>query len=159
MKKIAPLLALALAIFKFLAAQGYQNEKIDYLDAEAKPAKEKKAILLKQVVQLADTVWEINFYLKNGPRLKSYRSRDAIGSLLNGQYISYNNGRADTMGNYENGLRAGHWNILILYRSVEYSIDHEALRIIFISPDWTPAVQNGRNVKTYKKQPIIFRLG
>jgi periplasmic protein TonB len=259
MNKIVVSLVLALGLSQSGMAQGYQNEKLAYLDAEGNPAKEKKAIILKQVVQLDDTVWEINFYLKNGPRLKSYRSKDAIGTLLNGQYVSYNNGRADTIGNYEKGLRTGHWNILtpkgavvaqqlyedgqlrwtkdtiqlkhesdsikallpkdtsssfvkveiesefpggaggwlhflnknlrypdnavnnniqgevvlgfivdklghipantvFLYRSVEYSLDHEALRIIFISPDWTAAVQNGRKVKSYKKQPIIFRL-
>lgn len=43
-------------------------------------------------------------------------------------------------------------------RSVEYSIDEEALRIIRMSPPWTPAVQNGRIVKSYKIQPIRFML-
>ena len=45
-----------------------------------------------------------------------------------------------------------------IYRSVEYFIDKEALRMIAGSPDWTPAVQNGRKVKSYKKQPIGFKL-
>jgi periplasmic protein TonB len=49
-------------------------------------------------------------------------------------------------------------NSVWVNRSVEYSLDQEALRIIFSSPDWTPAVQNGRKVKSYKKQPIIFAL-
>lgn len=40
--------------------------------------------------------------------------------------------------------------------SVEYSIDQEALRLINNSPEWTPAVQDGRKVKSYKKQPIYF---
>jgi TonB family protein len=43
-------------------------------------------------------------------------------------------------------------------RSIEFSLDKEALRIILNSPAWTPASQNGRLVKSYKKQPIIFRL-
>jgi len=43
-------------------------------------------------------------------------------------------------------------------RSVEYSIDEEALRLIKQSPKWIPATQKGRKVKSYKKQPIIFRL-
>jgi TonB family protein len=42
--------------------------------------------------------------------------------------------------------------------SVEYMLDQEALRIIFVSPDWTPAVENGRVVNSYKKQPIVFRF-
>ena len=34
----------------------------------------------------------------------------------------------------------------------------EAVRVIKKSGTWTPAVQNGRQVKSYKKQPITFRL-
>jgi protein TonB len=34
----------------------------------------------------------------------------------------------------------------------------EAVRVIKISGKWTAAVQFGRKVKSYKKQPIIFRL-
>ena len=45
-----------------------------------------------------------------------------------------------------------------IYKSIDYFLDKEALRMIVESPDWTPAVQDGRPVKSYKKQPIIFRL-
>jgi protein TonB len=34
----------------------------------------------------------------------------------------------------------------------------EAVRVVQRSGKWTPAVQNGRQVKSYKKQPIVFRL-
>ena len=34
----------------------------------------------------------------------------------------------------------------------------EAIRVIKKSGKWTPAVQNGRQVKSFKKQPIVFRL-
>ena len=33
-----------------------------------------------------------------------------------------------------------------------------ALKAMAESPRWTPATQNGRPVKSYKKQPIVFRL-
>ncbi|MBE7170849.1 MAG: energy transducer TonB [Williamsia sp.] len=42
--------------------------------------------------------------------------------------------------------------------SVEYSLDEEALRIMSISPKWNPAFQFGKHVKSYKRQPVIFRL-
>jgi protein TonB len=42
--------------------------------------------------------------------------------------------------------------------SVEYSLDEEALRIIKNSGKWEPAFQNAHNVKSYKLQPINFRL-
>jgi protein TonB len=34
----------------------------------------------------------------------------------------------------------------------------EAVRVIKKSGKWTPAIQNGRQVRSYKKQPIVFRL-
>ena len=34
----------------------------------------------------------------------------------------------------------------------------EAVRVIKKSGQWTPAVQNGRQVKSYKKQPVGFKL-
>lgn len=34
----------------------------------------------------------------------------------------------------------------------------EAVRVISKSGNWTPAIQNGRNVRSYKKQPVTFRL-
>jgi protein TonB len=34
----------------------------------------------------------------------------------------------------------------------------EAVRVIKKSGKWTPAIQNGTKVKSYKKQPIVFRL-
>jgi TonB family protein len=43
-------------------------------------------------------------------------------------------------------------------RSAEYSLDREALRIIRIADDWIPAVQNGRRVRSYKRQPLQFKL-
>jgi len=35
----------------------------------------------------------------------------------------------------------------------------EAMRVIRKSGKWTPAQQNGRYVKSYKRQPVIFKIG
>jgi len=43
-------------------------------------------------------------------------------------------------------------------QSVEFSLDQEALRMIKESPKWTPAYQNGKIVKSWKLQPITFKL-
>lgn len=43
-------------------------------------------------------------------------------------------------------------------RSVEYSLDEEALRVIKKSPDWLPALKDEKFVRSYKKQPIIYAL-
>jgi len=47
---------------------------------------------------------------------------------------------------------------LWVLKSVEHSLDEESLRLIADSPKWTPAVQDGRMVKSYKIQPIMYRL-
>ena len=47
---------------------------------------------------------------------------------------------------------------IYLERSVEYTLDNEALKAIHNSPDWSPAIQNGRKVRSWKKQPILFTL-
>lgn len=46
----------------------------------------------------------------------------------------------------------------VIARSVEFSLDEESLQIILASGKWTPAVKDGRKVKSFKLQPIIFRL-
>ena len=40
----------------------------------------------------------------------------------------------------------------------EGGLREEAIRVIKKSGKWTPAIQNGRQVKSYKKQPIVFKL-
>lgn len=42
--------------------------------------------------------------------------------------------------------------------SVDRSLDNEAVRVVSSSPKWTPARQNGRNVKVSYKIPITFEL-
>jgi protein TonB len=37
-----------------------------------------------------------------------------------------------------------------------YGMEDEALKIIKRGPKWTPALQNGRNVNAYRRQPITF---
>jgi protein TonB len=37
-------------------------------------------------------------------------------------------------------------------------LQEAATEVIKKSPNWTPASQNGRKVKSYKKQPITFKL-
>jgi len=37
-----------------------------------------------------------------------------------------------------------------------YGMEAEAVKVIKRGPKWTPAVQNGRHVKAYRRQPITF---
>lgn len=43
-------------------------------------------------------------------------------------------------------------------QSVNPELDAEAVRVISQSKDWSPAIYGGRLVKSYKKQPIVFKL-
>lgn len=43
-----------------------------------------------------------------------------------------------------------------VYKSVEYSLDEEAIRLIRESPKWEPAQQSGKPVKAYRIQPITY---
>ena len=52
----------------------------------------------------------------------------------------------------------GHVTSPQIAQSIEYSLDQEALRLVKQSPVWTPAVQDGKKVKSYKKQPVSFKL-
>lgn len=39
-----------------------------------------------------------------------------------------------------------------------YGMESEAVRVIKKGPAWTPAIQNGRSVNAYRKQPITFQV-
>lgn len=40
-----------------------------------------------------------------------------------------------------------------------YGMEEEAVRVIRQGPKWTPAIQKGRSVSAYRKQPITFMIG
>lgn len=44
----------------------------------------------------------------------------------------------------------------VIIKSVEFSLDKEAVRLIEDAPKWEPALQNGKKVKAYRRQPITF---
>src|SRR5215469_15539548 len=101
-------LGLLLAFSPISFAQVYQKEMVVYLDENGHPTKEKKAAEIHQIIQFNDTLWEFNIYPVDRPRIKSYRTRDAAGKILNGLYISYRFfGQVDTVGSYVNGKRNG----------------------------------------------------
>jgi len=39
-----------------------------------------------------------------------------------------------------------------------FGMEEEAMRMIKKGPDWVPAIQNGRQVKAFRKQPITFEI-
>jgi protein TonB len=47
---------------------------------------------------------------------------------------------------------------IVVVRSVSYSLDKEAIRVITASPKWQPGIQNGRPVRVQYIVPINFNL-
>ena len=39
-----------------------------------------------------------------------------------------------------------------------YGMEAEVIRVIKKGPQWIPAIQFGRNVKAYRKQPVTFTV-
>jgi protein TonB len=72
----------------------------------------------------------------------------------------------------ENGAPAGSYTVVVQFivdkegkisdvravTNLGYGMEEEATKIIRKGPNWVPAVQNGRNVKAYRKQPITFMV-
>lgn len=44
-------------------------------------------------------------------------------------------------------------------RGVSQLLDAEAIRVVSLMPNWTPATQNGEPVSVHYTLPINFRLG
>lgn len=238
-------------------AQPYSQDQLTYLDAHGKETKEKKAVFLKQVVRLRDTLWETNTYNARGPLLFSIQTRTSDdNAVFNGNYKTYRpDGWADTVGHFYKGVRQGSWMVFakdrivweiryadgrILWKkdstqrnrewdsiravrksegkpmdtvesefpggasawlhylthtlrypdeavdkelmgtvavafnvdqqgvvsptsmwvrqSADYWLDKEAMRVIRLSGTWNPAEQFGEKVRSYKLQPILFKL-
>ena len=85
------------------------------------------------------------------------------------QYLERN---ADGQVATDNGAPAGTYTVVVQFvvdkegkisdvRALTnhgYGMEKEAMRVIQRGPDWIPAVQNGRKVKAYRKQPITFQV-
>jgi periplasmic protein TonB len=70
----------------------------------------------------------------------------------------------------ENGAPAGTYSVVVQFivdkegnisdvkalTSYGYGLEDEAVRVIKKGPKWVPAIQNGRNVKAYRRQPVTF---
>jgi protein TonB len=39
-----------------------------------------------------------------------------------------------------------------------FGMEEEVIRILKKSPQWVPAIQFGRNVKAYRRQPVTFMV-
>jgi protein TonB len=72
----------------------------------------------------------------------------------------------------DNGAPAGKYTVLIQFvidqegkvseikalSNMGYGMEQEAIRVLKKADKWNPAIQNGRQVKTYRRQPITFKI-
>ena len=70
----------------------------------------------------------------------------------------------------DNACPAGKYNVIVKFivnkegyidsiipeTNYGYGMEEEVIRVIKLSPKWKPAMQNGRKVKAYKRQPLMF---
>jgi len=242
--KMLPLVALLLMS---TTLRSQNNESFYVFNANWKPTKMDSAHFFLRVHKINDTCWQWDYYNYSGPLIRSERTRDKDGDVLDGVSNHYDeNGRLDSTSIFRMGKKNGefyrittdtfHLRLKYVYRndtlietvdldtlknkktvaykdekeseypggksgwaryltrnlkypdrainankegdvriafivdkeghvlepyiakSVEYSLDEEALKIIRESGKWDPAFQNGKYVKSYKIQPIRFRL-
>ncbi len=85
------------------------------------------------------------------------------------RYLS-NNLNAQTP--VDNGAAGGNYTVIVRFivskdgsisdvnaeTKLGYGMEEEAVKIIKKGPKWTPALQNGRNVNAYRRQPITFSV-
>ena len=110
MKK--PLLPFLLCLLCSFAHAQDDNNKLIYLDAAGAPVKAKHAKRLRQINRLNDSLYEINLYKMDGPRISSIQSNTADGAVPDGYWISYDaRGYADTIGHFDRGERDGYWTL------------------------------------------------
>jgi protein TonB len=69
-----------------------------------------------------------------------------------------------------NGVKPGTYKVIVQFivdengklsdikplTSLGYGMEEEVVRLMRLSPDWIPAMQNGKKVSAYKKQTVTF---
>lgn len=89
-----------------------------------------------------------------------------------GSWVNFLQRNLDSQVPVENGAPPGNYTVIIQFivdvtgtvsdvkalTNVGYGMEQEAIRVIKKSGKWKPAIQNGREVKAYRKQPITFQV-
>ncbi|MEE6187686.1 hypothetical protein PIECOFPK_00202 [Mycovorax composti] len=89
-----------------------------------------------------------------------------------GNWVNFLQRNLDSQVPVENGAPPGNYTVIIQFivdvtgtvsdvkalTNVGYGMEQEAIRVIKKSGKWKPAIQNGREVKAYRKQPITFQV-
>jgi hypothetical protein len=101
-----------LFLFQFIKLTAQEN--LTYFDENGQKTSEGKSSVLLQQVKLKDTLWQFNVYNTKGPRIKSIQSNNENGSIVNGEYITYDFwGNIDTLGYAYNDTKEKIWEIYV----------------------------------------------
>ena len=133
------------------------NDGVDYTGVVAPPQviDDGKGVIEQQIDK--DGIW-------SGPV--------EIETSFNGNWIRFLERNLNPDVPVSNGAPAGKYTVLIQFvidqegkvseikplTSIGYGMEQEAIRVLQKANKWNPAIQNGRQVKTYRRQPITFLI-
>lgn len=89
-----------------------------------------------------------------------------------GNWVNFLTRNLDAQVPVDNGASPGNYTVIVQFivdvagnvsdvkalTNVGYGMEQEAIRVIKKSGKWKPAIQNGREVKAFRKQPITFQV-
>jgi periplasmic protein TonB len=95
-----------------------------------------------------------------------------IETSFNGNWIKFLERNLNGNVPVDNGAPAGKYTVLVQFvidqegkvseikplTNLGYGMEQEAIRVLKKADKWKPAIQNGRPVKTYRRQPITFQI-
>lgn len=95
-----------------------------------------------------------------------------IETSFNGNWIRFLERNLNPDVPVSNGAPVGKYTVLIQFvidqegkvseikplTNMGYGMEQEAIRVLKKADKWNPAIQNGRQVKTYRRQPITFLI-
>ena len=95
-----------------------------------------------------------------------------VEARFDGDWIKFLSKNLNPQVPVDNGAPAGNYTVVLQFvvdvdgavsdiKAISnhgYGLEQEAIRVLRKSKNWEPAIQNGRKVKAYRKQPITFHV-
>ena len=111
MKKLLTLAVILLTLAARAQEPDYPIDTIQFFDHNWKQVKERKAIYLLRISQLADSSWQYSYYNMYGPAIRIETYKDQAAKIPHGLFVWYNNdGELDSTGYFYEGQRDDMWS-------------------------------------------------
>ncbi|MEO5562628.1 MAG: energy transducer TonB [Chitinophagaceae bacterium] len=95
-----------------------------------------------------------------------------VEARFNGNWIKFLERNLNASVPVDNGAPAGNYQVMVQFvvdidgkvsdirtlSNAGYGMEQEAIRVLKKAEKWEPAIQNGRQVKAYRRQSIIFQV-